>query len=198
MFEGQRVVTGQVLVNEALAPARTDEDALEVAVRQHARLVYRIAYSVLRNHHDAEDVTQETFLRVLRYRRKLSGIEDPRTWLARIAWRVAIERQKNERRKREKTPDVSLEELAPVMELKAEGTSADESVLQKQVSGLLQGFIAALPAKLRDPLVLSTLEEMSIADVARVLDLSEAAVRSRIFRAREILKEKLAARLEQP
>ena len=84
------------------------------------------------------------------------------------------------------------------MELQAEGTSADESVLEKQVSTLLQGFIAALPVKLRNPLVLSTLEEMSIADVAKILEISEAAVRSRIFRAREILKEKLAARLEQP
>src|SRR5258708_14447008 len=50
------------------------EDALEAAVREHARLVYRIAYSVLRNHHDAEDATQETFVRVLRYARKLDGV----------------------------------------------------------------------------------------------------------------------------
>src|SRR5215468_2316955 len=49
----------------------TNEDALEAAVREHTRLVYRIAYSVSRNHHDAEDATQETFMRVLRYRRKL-------------------------------------------------------------------------------------------------------------------------------
>ncbi len=64
---------GQVLVSEAMALVRTGEDELEIAVREHARLVYRIAYSVLRDHHDAEDATQETFLRVLRYRRKLAG-----------------------------------------------------------------------------------------------------------------------------
>jgi DNA-directed RNA polymerase specialized sigma24 family protein len=52
-----------VTVSEAMALARTEEDQLELAVRQHARLVYRIAYSVLRNHHDAEDTTQETFQR---------------------------------------------------------------------------------------------------------------------------------------
>ncbi len=50
-----------------------EDDQLELAVREHARLVYRVAYSVLRDHHDAEDATQETFLRVLRYRRKLAG-----------------------------------------------------------------------------------------------------------------------------
>lgn len=75
-----------------MAMARTHEDVLEAAVREHARLVYRVAYSVLRNHHDAEDATQETFVRVLRYRRKLSEVQSQRNWLARIAWRVAAER----------------------------------------------------------------------------------------------------------
>src|SRR3954469_24131439 len=79
----------------------TNEDAIEAAVREHARLVYRIAYSILRNHHDAEDATQETFVRVMRYRRKLEGVRDPKSWLARIAWRVAVERGK-------KRPEISL------------------------------------------------------------------------------------------
>jgi len=93
MYEGQRVAVGYVIANEAMDAARTGESDLELAVRQHARLVYRIAYSVLRNHQDAEDATQETFIRVLRARRKLGTIDDPRRWLARIAWRVAVERK---------------------------------------------------------------------------------------------------------
>jgi Sigma-70 region 2 len=74
MSEEMRVVAGQVIVNAAIPVPQTQEDALEIAVREHARLVYRIAYSVLRNHHDAEGATQETFMRVLRYQRKLAGI----------------------------------------------------------------------------------------------------------------------------
>jgi RNA polymerase sigma factor (sigma-70 family) len=109
MFEGQRVVTGQVLVNQAMVLARSDEDELELAVREHARLVYRVAYSVLRDHHDAEDATQETFLRVLRYRRKLAGVRDPRTWLARIAWRVAVERRRN-------VSEIALDDVAGAVE----------------------------------------------------------------------------------
>ena len=58
-----------------------------------ARLVYRVAWAILRNHHDAEDVTQEVFLRVLRLRRELEGVRDPKTWLARIAYRVALDRR---------------------------------------------------------------------------------------------------------
>lgn len=92
-----------VIANGAMALAETGEDALESAVREHARLVYRIAYSVLRNHQDAEDATQETFVRVLRYGRKLEGVRDQKTWLARIAWRVAIERRK-------KLPEIPLDE----------------------------------------------------------------------------------------
>jgi len=64
MFEGRRTVAEQAFVSEAVMMA--PEDVLESAVREHAKLVYRIAYSVLRNHHDAEDATQETFVRVLR------------------------------------------------------------------------------------------------------------------------------------
>jgi RNA polymerase sigma-70 factor, ECF subfamily len=190
MFEGQREVTGQVLVNQAMALARTDEDQLELAVREHARLVYRVAYSVLRNHHDAEDATQETFVRVLRYRRKLAGIRDPRTWLARIAWRVAVER-------RRKAPEISLDEEDQIVaQVRSLAAGADEILMSAEMNSYLAAMIATLPGKLRDPLRLSTVEEMSPADIAGVLGIKEAAVRSRLFRARQILQEKLTALLE--
>ena len=73
----------------AIPLAHTQEDDLERLVREHARLVYRVAFSVLRHHHDAEDAVQETFMRVLRYRAKLKEVREPKTGLARIAWRVA-------------------------------------------------------------------------------------------------------------
>ena len=98
-----------VIADEAIAMARTGEDELECVVREHARMVYRIAHSVLRNHHDAEDATQETFVRVLRYRRKLAGVKDPRAWLARIAWRVSVEKRRN-------LPEVALDEVSADVE----------------------------------------------------------------------------------
>src|SRR5258708_27987770 len=101
IFEGRQTVTERTLANDATLMAWSDEDVLERAVREYAQLVYRIAHSVLRNHHDAEDATQETFMRALRYRRKLEGVRDPKTWLARIAWRVAVARAK-------KRPEISL------------------------------------------------------------------------------------------
>src|ERR1700735_2835694 len=97
---------------------------IEVLVRQNARLVYRIAYAVLRSHHDAEDATQETFVRVLRYGKQLAGVDDPKTWLARIAWRVAIDRRKHQTRRR----GVALDDREnPVEEAVSSETPADET-----------------------------------------------------------------------
>jgi RNA polymerase sigma-70 factor (ECF subfamily) len=188
IFEGRRTVTQQTLVSVAQMVG-TNEDAIEAAVREHARLVYRIAYSVLRNHHDAEDATQETFVRVLRYKRKLEGVNDPKTWLARIAWRVAVKRAR-------RGSSVSLSDTemqAASMQLRSDMTSAEESVLGSEMTHLLTSFISALPEPLRAVLRLSTVEELSAAEIAQVLGNSEASVRSRLFRARQILRQKLAS-----
>ena len=98
---------------------------LEALVREHSRLVYRIAYAVLRSHHDAEDATQETFMRVLRYSSKLAAVEDPKTWLARIAWRVAVDRSKQRGRQREIPLD---DPEKPIAELASADASADQTI----------------------------------------------------------------------
>ena len=191
MFEDLRVVAGQVIVDDAMTLARTEEDLVELAVRQHAQLVYRIAYSVLRNHHDAEDAAQETFVRVLRAKRKLATVDDPRSWLARIAWRVAVERRK-------KVLEVPLEtiEATVISRMRCQRTSAEESLLGQQMTGIVQSLISALPAQLRESLTLSTVQDLSPAEIAGVLETTEAAVRARIFRARLMLRERLEALLE--
>lgn len=186
------MVAEQVIVSQVIpgAPADTEDDKLELAVREHARLVYRIAYSVLRNHHDAEDATQETFLRVLRYRRELGGVKEPKTWLARIAWRTAMDR-------RRKVNEIAFDEMTESnARLRSSEIAADALLLSGEISRVLQTLIVALPNKLRDPLTLSTVEEMTPTDIAAVLGINEAAVRSRLFRARQILREKLPAFLE--
>jgi len=205
MGEGRRLVAGEAILSEAasVAPSREDDrerthqralEALENLVQQHARLVYRIAYAVLRHHHDAEDATQETFLRVLRYSRKLAGVEDHKTWLARIAWRVAIDRNRQLGRKRE-MPLYDPEQ--PLPEVASSDAAADEALQGAQVSDVLELMIASLPEKLRQPLILSTIEEMSPREAAATLGINEAAVRSRVFRARQILREKLAGRVDR-
>lgn len=172
----------------------TNEDAIEAAVREHARVVYRIAYSVLRNHHDAEDATQETFVRVLRYKRSLEGVKDPKTWLARIAWRVSVKRSR--RGLNASLSDAEMQ--AASMQLRSDLASAEESVLGNEMAQFLASFISALPEKLRTVLRLSTIEELSVAEIAQISGSSESSVRSRLFRARQILKQKLASLGTQP
>jgi RNA polymerase sigma-70 factor (ECF subfamily) len=149
---------------------------------------------VLRRHHEAEDAAQETFMRVLRYRSKLANVRDAKTWLARIAWRVAVDRS----RQRGRVEEVALENPErPVPEMASSDDSAEETLQGTEISATLEKLIAALPPKLREPLILSTIEEMSPREVAETLEINEAAVRSRVFRARRILKEKLAQRMSK-
>jgi len=180
VFAGEAILSG-------IAPAeRSRDQLLEDLVHQHSRLVYRIAYAVVRTHHDAEDATQETFFRALRYRRKLAAVEDPRSWLARIAWRVAVERSRKNKR------EISLDDPEkPLAEIASARSSADDAIEGSEVHTRLEKLIAALPKKLRAPLILSTVEEMSPREVAATLGISPAAARSRVFRARQILREKL-------
>ena len=130
-------------------------------------------------------------MRVLRYSSKLASVEDAKTWLARIAWRVAVDRSRQRARTREITLDDSEK---PLPEVASSDTPADETVHGADVGAVLERMIAALPEKLRQPLILSTIEEMSPREVGATLRINEAAVRSRVFRARQILREKLAAR----
>jgi len=192
MGEGRQLVAGELILGEARAAARGEDEAVENLVKEHARFVYRIAYAVLRSHHDAEDAAQETFLRVLRYGRRLAAVENQKMWLARIAWHVAIDRSKSRRRTRELTIENSDRAFDDVPGTDA---SADEALERAQIGATVERLISGLPKKLREPLVLSTIREMSPREVGAVLGISEAAVRSRVFRARQILKEKLAAQV---
>ncbi|HWW14019.1 MAG TPA: RNA polymerase sigma factor [Candidatus Dormibacteraeota bacterium] len=196
MIEVKRLLAREAVLSEAVtvprSQDRSSDEALDDLVRQHSRLVYRIAYAALRSHHDAEDATQETFLRVLRYSRKLATVENHKTWLARIAWRVAVDRSRQRGRKQE----VPLEDPEkPVAELPSADAPADEAMHGSQVGTMLERLIATLPEKLREPLILSAIVEISPREVAATLGINEAAVRSRVFRARKILRDKLDERV---
>jgi RNA polymerase sigma-70 factor (ECF subfamily) len=194
MSEGSELVAGELILRQARTAARGSDEVIESLVRDYARLAFRIAYAVLRSHADAEDAVQETFVRVLRYGRRLADVENPKTWIARIAWRVAVDKSKRRKHRNE----VTLERDDSVLrEIASKEISAEAAMQSAGLSAALEKFMAALPTKLREPLILSIVEEMAPREVAAVLGLNEAAVRSRVFRARRILREKLAAQAER-
>lgn len=189
-------VEWRAILNEASVMGEATErelsHELEAIVRQHARFVYQIAYLLLRNHHDAEDATQETFVRVWRHRNRLPEVRDQRAWLARIAWRVALDRRKN-------AAEIPLDDAAEaVLKLYAAGESAEKIASDKQMAVLLGQMIASLPGKLRDPMLLSLSQELSNAEISKVLSIPESSVRTRLFRARQMLRQKLSSILGGP
>lgn len=186
--------TGFVPVEEQRPLAETSVTTamatdFEAVVREHARFVFKLAYSVLRSVEDAEDAVQETFLRVHRSG-ELPKVREVRPWLARIAWRAALDRIRRH-------PEQSLEPLREAgFEVRARDVDAEESLLKQEKVKLLHRLMATLPEELRHTLALSTVEEMTSAQIAVVLGIPEASVRTRLFRARQMLKEKLTALME--
>lgn len=161
-----------------------DRTTLESIVRRHSRFIFKVAYGVLRNSHDAEDVVQEVFLRV--HRSGTKDVIDMPAWLARIAFRLAIDRTR-------KPQGATLDDI----DMASADASAEHLAIDRQRVNQVQRLIAALPDELRYPLVLSAFEELNSRQIAEMLGISENSVRGRIFRARQILKEKLSAQLEK-
>ena len=148
-----------------------------------SRLAFRVAYSVLRQREDAEDVAQEGLVRAYRRLRSLREHDRLRSWLARICWRLALDHQRatrrrasRERRASEPTPEPDAEELA---------------VAGERRKRLLEA-VDALPEKLRVVLLLTNLEGHGIKDVASVLSLPEGTVKSRLHLARRRLLENMS------
>lgn len=186
----QTLIRGSSIGDTAARPLIEETaGAVEELVREHARFVFQVAYSVLRHAHDAEDVVQETFLRVMKHERELATVRDPRAWLARIAWRIAVDRRRSDRASTENP-------AAVIAELRATGLHAEEILLRDEALRLLAALVAALPGDLRAALQLSTVQEMSAAEIGAVLGIPEASVRTRLFRARQMLKEKFVALTE--
>lgn len=166
--------------------AHSNEGALVALVDQYATILYRVAFSVLRNPTDAEDAVQEAFLRVLRHRDTLGEIRDHRVWLIRIVWNVVLDR-KRRAKSRPETEDVA--ELARV--LPANGLSAEERVSAAQHHAQVLACVERLPAKEREVLMLSAFDELTSVEIAEVLGVTESSVRSRLFRARNLMAELL-------
>lgn len=173
-------------LEEETGEMKTAATDLESVVREHTRFVFKVAYSMLRNVEDAEDAVQETFLRAHRSR-DLPNIREMKSWLARIAWRVAV----NRIHQRPKADRVELTQAG--FQARSQEANAEQLLARQEEAALLHRLIVTLPEELRHPLVLSTVEELSSVEIGKMLGIPEASVRTRLFRARQMLKEKLSA-----
>ena len=184
VFSGWMEIPKSAVVDQARTHA--DEEALAALVSQYAATLYRVAFSVLRNPSDAEDAVQEAFLRVLRHRDSLAEVRDQRVWLIRIVWNIVLDR-KRRAKTRPETDDVA--DLARV--LPSDGLSAEARAAAAQHHAHVLACVERLPAKEREVLMLSAFEELTGVEIATVLGITESSVRSRLFRARNLMADLL-------
>jgi RNA polymerase sigma-70 factor (ECF subfamily) len=159
------------------------EPDLAELVRDYSALLYRVALSVLCNPSEAEDVVQDVFVRVLQHQRELAGIIEVRPWLVRIAWNLALDRQ---RRIRPEQMDEILAEGLVSPNLPADQALAEARRIRQVLSAMER-----LPKHERQALLLSAMDELTTAEIAAVLGKSDSSVRSLLFRARAHLRERL-------
>jgi RNA polymerase sigma-70 factor, ECF subfamily len=166
--------------------SRADQAAFQSFVERNLRFAFRVAWALLRNRSDADDVVQECFLRLYR-KRAWHDLNDERAYLARVVWRMARDRQRRPAR----------EEGGMEMDtVTATDHSPEAAAVSSSGIARIHRLIDTLPEDLRQPLVLSTLEEMTSAQVAIVLGIPEGTVRTRIQRARMLLRQKLGSHQE--
>lgn len=153
---------------------------------EYSGVLFRVAFSILRHASDAEDVVQETFLRVLKHKKQLASVENRRVWLIRIAWNLALDRKRRLR----STPLV--EEAEEILGNCASAeVSAETSLDAAESCARILRVIDTLPRKEREVLRLSAMEELGMPEIAAVLQTTESGVRSCLFRARQRLRERL-------
>ena len=151
-------------------------------VAEYSTALYRVAFSVTRNAAEAEDAVQETFLRVLKHESRLDEIRDYRVWLVRIVWNIVLDRKRRAKTRPENDDIADHARALPSGE-----RGADASVISLQEQGRILSLIDRLPAREREALLLSAVEELTTAEIAAALHTTESSIRSRIFRARREL-----------
>jgi RNA polymerase sigma-70 factor (ECF subfamily) len=169
--------------------AERRDKRFEELVGRQSRFMFQVAFSLLRNRQDAEDAVQEAFLKLYRGE-AWQRMDNEKGFLARTVWRVALDHLP---RAAERTLDVSEMELAASG---GAGVSPEQSAVDKDERATLRRLIDGLPEELRQPLVLSSVVEMTSREVAEAIGIPEGTVRTRVIRARAELKRRFVAMKE--
>ncbi|MBS1857854.1 MAG: sigma-70 family RNA polymerase sigma factor [Acidobacteria bacterium] len=171
----------QTLVGRCLGG---EESAWEELVRVHTRQVYGLCFRFTGNGQEAQDLTQEVFLRVFRTLKSFRSNEGSfHTWLARVTRNLLIDHY---RRTRQERVTDSIEDQLPVLEEEGAAASVrpDYQVAGREASEILRTNLQKLSPDLREAVILRDLQELEYREIAQVLDIPEGTVKSRINRGR--------------
>ena len=183
--EGKSSPSDAELIERCL---QKDNSAWELIVGRYKRNVFHIGYKFTGRHDDAEDLTQEIFLKVFRSLEKFNRDADFSTWLSSVARNFCIDHYRASKREKEVlVEDLVAFDLAPA----STGSSPHRALEDRDRRSFLRRGLEALPDKLREAVVLRDLQGLSYQEMADRLGLPEGTVKSRINRGREELSRLL-------
>lgn len=173
--------------------AAGDRLAFELLMRRHNRRLFRLARASLRNDAEAEDALQEAYLAAYRSIRQFRGEASLGTWLSRLVLNECFGRLRRQTRRDNIFPIRAVDDERSFDELpRPNGDSPETAAMLSETCALLERKLDQLPELYRMVFVLRCVEEMSVEETAEYLDIPEATVRTRLFRARKLLRESLA------
>lgn len=181
--------------------ALREDDSLEfeALMRLHNRMLFRTARAILHDDAEAEDALQEAYIKAYAAMGSFRGEAKVSTWLARIVANEALQRLRKQNRRGAIVPLRSadaVEEINEIPEEHSMSKTPESAAARAEFRKLLEKRIDALPDAYRPVFVLRAVEELSVDEVAEVLRVPAATVRTRFFRARSLLRESLASEID--
>lgn len=172
-----------------------DRDAFGELVALYKDKIYTLAYRMLGSREEAEDVAQETFIRLYSHLHRYNEAYRLSTWLFRIANNLSIDRLRRfHRNKKELSLDAGIqgtEGLALYDSISDHSPTPEQSILQNEVEERVKEAIMSLAPKYRSIMILKYIEDLSIQEISEIVGLPEATVKTRLHRGREALRKKL-------
>jgi RNA polymerase sigma-70 factor (ECF subfamily) len=173
----------------------------EAIFHQYTGRVCSVVRRMLNNEADVEDVTQDVLLQVVRKLDTFRGEAEVSSWLHRVSVNAALQHRRKQAPRRAHEVSTSREEMEnrgrPVSAESPWGAAPDKQILGREAEDFIKEAIRGLPAKYRDPFVLAFIEEKPHTEIGKLLGLSRPAVKSRVYRARLWLQERLKPHFEE-
>jgi len=171
------------LEGHLISVENTDVSEFEARLADSSALAVRVAYSVVRNQQDAEDVAQEAFARAYRRFSSLRDRERFRAWLVRMTWRLALDHRRAWKRRQARED--------AVMAITPQTGNLEHDTIAQERKARLWKAIEELPERLRVVTVLAAIDGHGVREVAELLGVAEGTIKSRLFEARQKLHERL-------
>lgn len=173
-----------------------DQRAFAELVELYKDKIYHLAYRMLNNRHEAEDVVQETFLRVYRNLDRYDDKQKFSTWIYRIGTNLCIDRLRKRRPVYSLDAEVNDQEgIDGYSMIPSTNVTPETELLLSETQRLIYEAIDSLPVKYRSVMILRYLQDLSLQEIGDVLDMPVTTIKTRVHRGREFLRKKLGPKM---